>query len=131
MDVGVVGGCKVGVESSLYRTRNLVMFFWSSSMFRARMSNPSVSAARALPIAAELAGVDGKRRCCAAAEVEDVSIRSAWGRCVFKYVVHCVQTWGWVCRVLMVLMRVVWGGEDEGVGGLGVGAASRQWWTAR
>lgn len=75
--VGVVRGCEVEVESSLYRTRNLVMFFPSSSMFRARIFSPSVSAARALPIAAELAGVDGKRRCCAAAEVEDVSIRSA------------------------------------------------------
>jgi hypothetical protein len=81
---GVVRACEVEVESSLYRMRNLVMFFLSSSMFRARISNLSVSAARTLPIAAEPAGVDGKRRCCAAADVEDVSIRSALGKCVVR-----------------------------------------------
>ena len=54
------------------------MFPPSSSMFEARMSRLKVSAARALAIAAVEFEEDSS--CIAAAEVEEVSIRSVWER---------------------------------------------------
>ena len=88
----VVGraGDEDGVLLSLYSMRNRVVFPPSSSMFEATMSRPKVFAARRLAIAAEIgwwvggAAVDGEgedSRCMAAAEVEEVSIRSVWERC--------------------------------------------------
>ena len=84
------GGAGVSLLLSLYSTRNRVVFPPSSSMFEATMSRPKVFAARRLAIAAEIgwwvggAAVDGEvedSRCMAAAEVEEVSIRSVWERC--------------------------------------------------
>ena len=79
---------------SLYRTRNRVVFPPSSSMSEARMVRLKVCAARTLAIAAVVGcweewdaddDVEGEgegedKRCMAAAEVEEVSIRSVWER---------------------------------------------------
>lgn len=75
---------RAGDLSELYSTRNRVVFAPSSSMFDARMSNPRVLAARAEPMAAAEGGVEGRRRCAAAALVEEVSIRSVEGWCVVR-----------------------------------------------
>lgn len=82
-DVGEVGrgGAGVSLLLSLYSMRNRVVFPPSSSMFEATMSRPKVFAARALAIAAEMGEEAEDSRCMAAAEVEEVSIRSVWERC--------------------------------------------------
>ena len=79
-DVGEVGrgGAGVSLLLSLYSMRNRVVFPPSSSMFEATMSRPKVFAARRLAIAAVEFEEDSS--CMAAAEVEEVSIRSVWER---------------------------------------------------
>lgn len=58
-----------------------------------------------------------------------MSIRSHVDRCVDRYRVHCVQTCGCVCNVLIDRIRS--SSVDIAVSSVGTGAASRQWCTAR
>jgi len=75
--------------------RNLVVLPLASSIPSARMSRPKTSAAVELDIAALVPELSDATSW-AALEVEDVSMRSAWARCLVRKGVHWVQAWGWL-----------------------------------